>query len=245
MSVAYIYTIAWLTILFDRSNQLKGPNDARMEIATAISAFAGLGITAAQIYTNLSTLAYQIRFARDQILRIAQDVSGVETAIQQLTELLKDEEISKSVDSDNKSLRLIQNLRISCQRLLEEIDKGLKEASKQIKGKGLSPGVEVTLSPAEQALWPFHRDKVDPMLRDLDAMRSTLILVSQMTTLSLMKRLAVGFVCLMIDLFGLTGSPERGPKVGLQRSMRMTKSCCTEPSMLLCKIHKFRECSLA
>jgi DNA anti-recombination protein RmuC len=123
-----------------------------MEMAAAVASFAGLGVTAAQIYTKLSTLACQIRLARDQVLRIAQDVSGVEAVIQQLTDLLKAEELPQAIDSINKSLRLIQDSRASCQSLFESIERSLKEVSKQIKAKGLSPGEEIKLSNAEQAL---------------------------------------------------------------------------------------------
>jgi hypothetical protein len=175
-----------------------------MEIAGAIGTFAGLAVTAAQIYTKLSTLAYQIRFARDQILRIAQDVSGIEAAIQQLTEMLKDKDIPKSLDPENKSLYLMLNLKISCQSLFDSIEKSLKEASKQIKAKGLSPGVEVTLTKTEQALWPFQYDQVTSMLRELDAVKTTLVLVSQMTTLALVKGMAAGLVDLRYPPYLLT-----------------------------------------
>lgn len=183
-----------------------------MEIGAAVGSFAGLADTAAQFYTRLSTLAYQIRFARDQTLRIAQDISGVEAAIQQLTDLLKDEQFPKIVTSHNKSAYLIQNLSISCKSLFEPIQKNLKEANKQIKAKGLSPGVEITLSNAEQALWPFHHDKVEALLKELDAVKTTLMLVSQMTTLSLVKRLAIEFVCPVCEVSGLTVPEQGGPQ---------------------------------
>jgi hypothetical protein len=175
-----------------------------MEVGAAVAAFAGLAVTASQIYTKLSTLSYQIHFARDQISRIAQDVSGIQAAIQQLTDLLKDKDLPRLVDSDNKSLYLIQNLKTSCQTLFGSIEKSLKEASKQIKAKGLSPEVEITLSHTEQALWPFHHGKVNLLLKELDAVRTTLMLVSQMTTLALVKRMAVRFVNLETEPSGLT-----------------------------------------
>lgn len=167
-----------------------------MEIGAAVGSFAALAVTGAQIFSKLSTLAFQIRSAREQILLIAQEVSGVEAAIQQLTDLLNNEEFPQSVDPDNKSLHLIGNLRTSCQGLFESIETGLKAASKQIKAKGLPLGSDITLSPSEQALWPFRHDKVTWLLRELSAVKTTLMLVSQMTTLSLVKRLTIGFVTL-------------------------------------------------
>jgi uncharacterized phage infection (PIP) family protein YhgE len=112
------------------------------EIAAAVAGFASLGVTAAQIYAKLSTLANQIRFARYQVLRIAQDVSAVEAAIQQLTDLLKGEDLPQAIDSDNKSLRLMQSLRASYQSHFKSIERSLKEASKEIKAKELSSGFE-------------------------------------------------------------------------------------------------------
>jgi hypothetical protein len=53
-----------------------------LEIAAAVGTFARLAVIVSQVYAKLSTLAFQIRFARGQILRIAQDVSGIEAAIQ-------------------------------------------------------------------------------------------------------------------------------------------------------------------
>ena len=117
--------------------------------------------------------------------------------------MLKDKDLPKSVDSDNKSLLLIQNLRTSCQRIFESIEKSLKEASRQVKAKGLSPGIEITLSHTEQALWPFRHDKVELMLRELDAVKRTLVLVSQMTTLALVKRMAIRYVWSAAKLPGL------------------------------------------
>lgn len=165
-----------------------------MDLAAAIGAFTSLAVNAAQIYSKLSTLAYQFRFARLQILRIAQDVSGVEAAIQQLNELLKDEDLPRYIDDNNKSRHLIQNLSSTCRRLFESIEESLRDASKQIKAKGLSPGVEITLSHVEHALWPFRHDKVEMLTKELDAVKNTLMLVSQMTTLSLVKKLAFEFV---------------------------------------------------
>jgi hypothetical protein len=185
-----------------------------VEIAAAVAGFAILGVTAAQIYTKLSTLAYQIRFARDQVLKIAQDVSGVEAAIQQLTDLLKDEDLPQAIDSDNKSLRLIQNLRASCQSLFEPIERSLKETSKQIKAKGLSPGEEIKSSHAERALWPFHYDKIELFLKEFDAVKSTLLLVSQMTMLSVVKKLAPRFVYPLIELSCLIILSKGDSKVG-------------------------------
>ena len=165
-----------------------------MEVAAALGAFAGLAVTASQIYGKLSILSFQIKFARDQILRVGQDVSGIEAAINQLTDLLKDKDLPIHSDSQKSSLRLMGNVRTTCQVLFENIEQSLKKASKQIKAKGLSPGVEITLSHSEQALWPFHHAQVDQMCKELDAVKTTLILVSQTTTLSLVKKMSLGYV---------------------------------------------------
>ena len=191
-----------------------------MELAAAIGAFTSLAVNAAQIYSKLSTLAYQFSFARFQILRVAQDVSGVEAAIHQLSELLKDEELPRYVDPNNKSRYLIQNLSSTCRSLFESIEKSLRDASKQIKAKGLSPGVEITLTHAEQALWPFHHDKVESLMKELDAVKTTLMLVSQMTTLSLVKRLATRFVRPTSGISCLTLSVQLAPQVERQSPPR-------------------------
>lgn len=163
---------------------------AGMEVVGAIGTFAGLAMTAGHLYGKLSTLAYQIQYARDQILRLGQDVSGIEAAINQLLEVLKDPEFTKVAGPENKSLRLIQNLQISCQSLFDKIEDSLKKANKQIRAKGISLGVQITLTRSEQALWPFRYDQAGPISRDLDGVKSTLILVAQMTTLSLVKKMS-------------------------------------------------------
>lgn len=184
-----------------------------MELAAAIGAFTSLAVNAAQIYSKLSTLAYQFPSASFQILRVAQDVSGVEAALCHLSELLKDEDLPRHVDPDNKSQYLIQNLTSTCRSLFDSIEKSLRDASKQIKAKGLSPGVEITLTHGEQALWLFRHNKVESLMKELNAVKTTLMLVSQMTTLSLVKRLATGFVRPTSDTSCLTLPVQLAPQV--------------------------------
>ncbi len=128
-----------------------------MELAAAISAFPGLGVTAGQFNTKLSTLAYQIRFLRDQILRLARDVSVAE-GYHSIAHRLAQGRRSSNVG------RFWQKITVSDSKLEEFF----KEASKQIKTKGLSPDLKITLSQTGQALWSFHHDKIDPVLKELD-----------------------------------------------------------------------------
>jgi hypothetical protein len=80
-------------------------------------------------------------------------------------------------------------------------------------------------------------------MKELDTLKTTSMLVSQMKTLALVKRMAVKFVCNIIQLPKLTLLEAQTRRMDIFRqSMRMTRSSYKKQFMAHFKILGFEAC---
>ena len=71
-----------------------------------------------------------------------------------------------------------------------EIEKEIERASKQLRSCRKFPGGKVKLSKSEKLKWPFLQPSIDILRADLREAKATLMLMLQVTTLALSKKMA-------------------------------------------------------
>ena len=163
-----------------------------VSIAASIIGIATAGV---QVSIKLVTLATQISTSSDRVSAIGNDISLTSSVLRQLGDLLA----QKTTDGDicilNKSgLESTKTAAAMCEKIFSEIETELKKASEQVRrykpGIGKMRGQKIELSKTEQAKWPFLQPRIDGLRTDLRDAKSTLILLLQLATLALNKRMA-------------------------------------------------------
>ena len=152
---------------------------------------AGIATAGVALSIKLVTLATQISTASERVSSIANDVSLTSGILQQLGELMTQKTTSDGCSIFNKiGLETTKASAIACERLFHTIDVELRKASSQIRGcKRLEDG-KVKLTKTERAKWPFLQPNIDVLRNDLREAKGTLMLMLQVTSLALSKRMA-------------------------------------------------------
>lgn len=168
-----------------------------MDGVSVAASIVGIATAGVQVSIKLVTLATQISTASDRVSSIGNDVSLTSGVLHQLGELMTQKGTG---DGDGVSILNQQGLettRVSaamCQRIFQDIEKEVKNASEQLRrykpGKGRMTGEKIELSPIEKAKWPFLQPRIDTLRADLRDAKSTLMLMLQVASLALSKRMA-------------------------------------------------------
>ena len=161
-----------------------------ISVAASIIGIAEAGF---QIATKLITLATQISTASDRVSSIGNDISLTSGVLRQLGELMNQNQ--KTTDDGisifkEDGLELTRKSAAACERIFLEVKNEAMKASKQIReSKWLSVG-KMKLSNAEKAKWPFLQPSIDILRGDLREAKGTLMLMLQLGSLALCKRMA-------------------------------------------------------
>ena len=161
-----------------------------ISVAASIIGIAEAGF---QIATKLITLATQISTASDRVSSIGNDISLTSGVLRQLGELMNHNQ--KTTDDGisifkEDGLELTRKSAAACERIFLEVRVEAMKASKQIReSKWLSVG-KMKLSNAEKAKWPFLQPSIEILRGDLREAKGTLMLMLQLGSLALCKRMA-------------------------------------------------------
>ncbi|KAK0512821.1 hypothetical protein JMJ35_004838 [Cladonia borealis] len=161
-----------------------------ISVAASIIGIAEAGF---QIATKLITLATQISTASDRVSSIGNDISLTSGVLRQLGELMNQNQ--KTTDDGisifkEDGLELTRKSAAACERIFLEVKNEAMKASKQIReSKWLSVG-KMKLSNAEKAKWPFLQPSIEILRGDLREAKGTLMLMLQLGSLALCKRMA-------------------------------------------------------
>lgn len=161
-----------------------------ISVAASIIGIAEAGF---QIATKLITLATQISTASDRVSSIGNDISLTSGVLRQLGELINQNQ--KTTDDGisifkEDGLELTRKSAAACERIFLEVKNEAMKASKQIReSKWLGVG-KMKLSNAEKAKWPFIQPSIEILRADLREAKGTLMLMLQLGSLALCKRMA-------------------------------------------------------
>lgn len=167
-----------------------------MDGVSVAASIVGIATAGVQVSIKLVTLATQISTASDRVSSIGNDVSLTSGVLHQLGELMTQKGTG---DGDGVSIlnqHGLETTRVSaamCQRIFQDIEKEVKNASEQLRrykpGKGRMTCEKIELSVFEKAKWPFLQPKIDTLRADLRDAKSTLMLMLQVASLALSKRM--------------------------------------------------------
>ena len=163
-----------------------------VSIAASIVGIASAGV---QVSIKLVTLAAQISTASDRVSAIGNDISLTSGVLHQLGELMTQKSTDDGVSIFNQNgLETTKTSAAMCERVFKEAEKEVKKASEQLRnykpGRGRMSGEKIELSTTEKAKWPFLQPKIDTLRADLRDAKSTLMLMLQVASLALSKRMA-------------------------------------------------------
>ena len=163
-----------------------------LSIAASIAGIATAGV---QVSIKLVSLAAQISTASDRVSSIANDISLTSGVLHQLGELVNGRTEDDGVGILNREgLETTKVSAAMCKRVFQQIEKEVKRASEHLRkhrpGRGTMSGERIELSASEKAKWPFLQPNIDTLRTDLRDAKSTLMLLLQVATLALNKRMA-------------------------------------------------------
>ncbi|KAL9133809.1 MAG: hypothetical protein Q9175_005010 [Cornicularia normoerica] len=163
-----------------------------VSIAASIVSIATAGV---QVSIKLVTLATQISTASDRISAIGNDISLTSGVLHQLGDLMTQKTTDDGISILNQhGLETTKVSATMCERIFQDVEKEVKRASEQLRrykpGQGRMIGEKIELSTIEKAKWPFLQPKIDVLRADLRDAKSTLMLMLQVATLALSKRMA-------------------------------------------------------
>lgn len=167
-----------------------------VSISASVLAIATVGV---QVSIKLIAFASQISTASDRSTSIGNDVSLTSGVLQQLEELMT----QKATDDDDTgifsqaSLVTTKSSTEACARIFQEIEKGMKTASEQLRGRKRHIGSKVILSWYEQLKWPFLQDVLRSDLREA---KGTLMFRLQVIPLGFAQKIAERFYQNAVDL---------------------------------------------
>ena len=163
-----------------------------LSIAASIAGIATAGV---QVSIKLVSLAAQISTASDRVSSIANDISLTSGVLHQLGELVNRRTEDDGIGILNREgLETTKVSAAMCERVFQQIAKEVKRASEHLRkhrpGRGTMSGERIELSASEKAKWPFLQPNIDTLRTDLRDAKSTLMLLLQVATLALNKRMA-------------------------------------------------------
>lgn len=168
-----------------------------MDGVSVAASILGIATAGVQISIKLVTLATQISTAADRVSAIGNDVSLTSGVLRQLGELMTQRGTGDGDGVDILNQHGVETTRtaaLMCERIFQEIQKEVKKASEQLRkckpGRGRMTGEKIELSATEKAIWPFFQPRIDTLKTDLRDAKSTLMMMLQVASLALSKRMA-------------------------------------------------------
>ena len=166
-----------------------------MDGVSIAASIIGIATAGAQVSIKLVTLATQISTASDRVSAIGNDISLTSSVLRQLGDLMTQNITDGGISILNPGgLETTKTSAAMCERIFSEIEKEIKRASEQLRshkpGLGRMRGQKFELSTIEKARWPLLQPRIDGLRADLRDAKSTLILLLQVATLALNKRMA-------------------------------------------------------
>lgn len=135
----------------------------------------GIATAGVAISTKLITLATQISTASERVSSIGNNISLTSGVLHQLGELMTQKTTDDGISVFSQGgLETTRSSAAMCERVFQEMDKELKEASEQIRGSRRLSGGKIKLSRIEKAKWPFLQPSIDVLRADLREAKGTL-----------------------------------------------------------------------
>ena len=162
-----------------------------MDGVSVAASVIGIATAGVQVSIKLVTLATQISTASERITSIGNDVSLTSGVLRQLGELMtqKTTDDGMSIFSEG-GLETTRASATACERIFLEVEMEAGKASEQIKASKILKGGKIKLSRMEKAKWPFLQPSIEVLRTDLREAKGTLMLMLQVTSLALSKRMA-------------------------------------------------------
>ncbi|KAF6225842.1 hypothetical protein HO133_009844 [Letharia lupina] len=166
-----------------------------MDGVSIAASIVGIATAGVQVSIKLVTLASQISTASDRISSIGNDISLTSGVLHQLGELINRKTTDDGISILNQDgLKTTKTSAAMCERIFQEVEKEMKRASEQLRrykpGQGRMSGEKIELSMTEKAKWLFLQPSIDRWRADLRDAKSTLMLMLQVASLALSKRMA-------------------------------------------------------
>ena len=159
-----------------------------VSIASSIISIASAGI---QISIKLVTLSTQISSASERVSSIGNDISLTSGVLHQLGELMTQKTTSDGISIFSQGgLETTRTSAAMCERIFSEIEKEFGKASEQLRACRKFSGGKIKLSKSEKLKWPFLQPSIDILRADLREAKGTLMLMLQVSTLALSKKMA-------------------------------------------------------
>ena len=166
-----------------------------MDGVSIAASIVGIATAGVQVSIKLVTLATQISTASDRVSSIGNDISLTSSVLHQLGELMNQRTTDDRASILNQhGLETIRVSAAMCEKIFQEVEKEVARASEQLRrykpSRGSMRGGKIELSTYERAKWPFLQPNIDTMRADLRDAKSTLMLMLQVASLALSKRMA-------------------------------------------------------
>ena len=166
-----------------------------MDGVSIAASIIGIATAGAQVSIKLVTLASQISNASDRVSAIGNDISLTSNVLRQLGGLMPQKTTDAGISIlSEEAIETTKTAAAMCEKIFSEIEKEVKRASEQLRrykpGLGKMRGQKIELSKTEKAKWPFLQPSIDGLRAELRDAKSTLILLLQVATLALNKRVA-------------------------------------------------------
>ena len=159
-----------------------------ISIAASIISIATAGI---QISIKLVTLSTQISSASERVTSIGNDISLTSGVLHQLGELMTQKATGDGASIFSQGgLETTKTSANMCERIFREIENEFRRANAQLRGCRKSAGGQIRLSKSEKLKWPFLQPSIDILRADLREAKGTLMLMLQVTSLALSKKMA-------------------------------------------------------
>lgn len=159
-----------------------------VSVAASIVSIATAGI---QISIKLVTLSTQISSASERVSSIGNDVSLTSGVLHQLGDLMTQKTIGDGISIFSPGgLETTKTSAVMCERIFTEIETEFGRASAQLRNCRKFSGGKIKLSRSEKLKWPFLQPSIDILRADLREAKGTLMLMLQVATLALSKKMA-------------------------------------------------------
>lgn len=175
-----------------------------MDGLSVAASIVGIATAGVQISIKLVTLATQISTASGRISAIGYDISLTSGVLHQLGELMTQRTTHDGISIFSQGgLETTRTSSAVCERIFREVEREAKRASEQLRrykpGQGRMSGEKIKLSITERAKWPFLQPNIDNLRADLRDAKSTLMLMLQVASLALSKRMADASISMSED----------------------------------------------
>ncbi len=164
-----------------------------MDGVSVAASIVGIATAGVQVSIKLVNLATQVKTASDRVSSIANDISLTSGVLHQLGELMNQKTTDGGISIlSQHGLETTKRSAAMCERIFQEIEKETKKASVQLRnfkpGRGRMSGEKIELMMFEKARWPFLQPNIDILRVNLRDAKSTLMLMLQVMSLALNKR---------------------------------------------------------